>query len=111
MWDFYNLSALKEILLNLEAAIDSYDVPSDKGITKPGRYVGVWYHCILYCYCLLLLPQHLKWVSTKPSPMHLNTPSQVLHTLYSHILIYMNAMLPTLISYCIQRNITLHYVH
>lgn len=30
------LSYLKEILLNLEAAIDSYNVPSDKGITKPG---------------------------------------------------------------------------
>ena len=27
-----------EILLDLEAAIDSYDVP-DKGITKPGRCV------------------------------------------------------------------------
>lgn len=37
---FLNLfSALTEILLDLEAAIDSYDVPSDKGITKPGMYV------------------------------------------------------------------------
>ena len=31
--------------------------------------------------------------------MYLNAPSQVLDTLYSHILIYMNAMLPKLISY------------
>uniref|UniRef100_A0A3Q3K5R3 Regulator of telomere elongation helicase 1 n=1 Tax=Monopterus albus TaxID=43700 RepID=A0A3Q3K5R3_MONAL len=28
-----------KILLDLEAAIDSYEVPSDKGVTKPGRYV------------------------------------------------------------------------
>ena len=28
-----------EILLDLEAAIDSYEVPGDKGITKPGMYV------------------------------------------------------------------------
>lgn len=34
--------------------------------------------------------------------MYLNAPSQVLDTLYSYILIYMNAMLPKLISYCIK---------
>uniref|UniRef100_A0A671VTF0 Regulator of telomere elongation helicase 1 n=1 Tax=Sparus aurata TaxID=8175 RepID=A0A671VTF0_SPAAU len=32
-------SGQNEILLNLEAAIDSYDVPSDKGITKPGSFI------------------------------------------------------------------------
>uniref|UniRef100_A0A671VP82 Regulator of telomere elongation helicase 1 n=1 Tax=Sparus aurata TaxID=8175 RepID=A0A671VP82_SPAAU len=44
-------SGQNEILLNLEAAIDSYDVPSDKGITKPGRYVRVW--CSMYSVLLL----------------------------------------------------------
>lgn len=28
-----------EILLDLESAIDYYDVPSEGGITKPGMYV------------------------------------------------------------------------
>uniref|UniRef100_A0A3Q1JAH5 Regulator of telomere elongation helicase 1 n=1 Tax=Anabas testudineus TaxID=64144 RepID=A0A3Q1JAH5_ANATE len=32
-------SVLTEILLDLEAAIDSYDVPADKGITKPGIFI------------------------------------------------------------------------
>uniref|UniRef100_A0A3B4ESJ1 Regulator of telomere elongation helicase 1 n=1 Tax=Pundamilia nyererei TaxID=303518 RepID=A0A3B4ESJ1_9CICH len=31
--------AYTHILLDLEAAIDSYDVPSDKGITKPGIFI------------------------------------------------------------------------
>lgn len=33
------LSVSTEILLDLEAVIDSYDVLADKGITKPGMYV------------------------------------------------------------------------
>lgn len=35
------LSVLTEILLDLEAAIDSFDDPSDRGITKPGMWVEV----------------------------------------------------------------------
>ncbi|XP_072224081.1 regulator of telomere elongation helicase 1 [Leuresthes tenuis] len=34
-----NVAKIKQILLDLEAAIDSYDVPSDKGITKPGIFI------------------------------------------------------------------------
>uniref|UniRef100_A0A3Q0RHP5 Regulator of telomere elongation helicase 1 n=1 Tax=Amphilophus citrinellus TaxID=61819 RepID=A0A3Q0RHP5_AMPCI len=34
-----SVSSSKKILLDLEAAIDSYDVPSDKGITKPGIFI------------------------------------------------------------------------
>ncbi|KAM8754557.1 regulator of telomere elongation helicase 1 isoform 1-T1 [Acanthopagrus schlegelii] len=34
-----DIAKIKQILLNLEAAIDSYDVPSDKGITKPGSFI------------------------------------------------------------------------
>lgn len=34
--DTFSTYLLTEILLDLEAAIDSYDVQSDKGITKPG---------------------------------------------------------------------------
>ncbi|XP_061591579.1 regulator of telomere elongation helicase 1 isoform X2 [Cololabis saira] len=30
---------IKQILLDLEAAIDSYEVPSDKGVTKPGIFI------------------------------------------------------------------------
>uniref|UniRef100_A0A8D2ZMX8 Regulator of telomere elongation helicase 1 n=1 Tax=Scophthalmus maximus TaxID=52904 RepID=A0A8D2ZMX8_SCOMX len=37
--DFNVESLNSEILLDLEAAIDSYDVPSDKGITKPGIFI------------------------------------------------------------------------
>ncbi|XP_028265635.1 regulator of telomere elongation helicase 1 isoform X2 [Parambassis ranga] len=33
------IAKIKQILLNLEAAIDSYNVPSDKGITKPGIFI------------------------------------------------------------------------
>ncbi|KAM6924811.1 regulator of telomere elongation helicase 1 [Xenentodon cancila] len=33
------LAKIKQILLDLEAAIDSYEVPSDKGITKPGIFI------------------------------------------------------------------------
>ncbi|TKS77856.1 Regulator of telomere elongation helicase 1 [Collichthys lucidus] len=33
------IAKIKQILLDLEAAIDSYDVPSDKGITKPGIFI------------------------------------------------------------------------
>uniref|UniRef100_A0A665WFB9 Regulator of telomere elongation helicase 1 n=1 Tax=Echeneis naucrates TaxID=173247 RepID=A0A665WFB9_ECHNA len=36
---FNSESLSSEILLDLEAAIDSYDVPSDKGITKPGIFI------------------------------------------------------------------------
>ncbi|KAM4562897.1 regulator of telomere elongation helicase 1 [Odontesthes bonariensis] len=34
-----SVAKIKQMLLNLEAAIDSYDVPSDKGITKPGIFI------------------------------------------------------------------------
>lgn len=37
------MSALTEILLDLEAVINSYDVSSDRGMTKPGMYVSVLY--------------------------------------------------------------------
>ncbi|XP_049920560.1 regulator of telomere elongation helicase 1 isoform X3 [Epinephelus moara] len=33
------IAKIKQILLDLEAAIDSYDVPSEKGITKPGIFI------------------------------------------------------------------------
>ncbi|XP_044206767.1 regulator of telomere elongation helicase 1 isoform X2 [Thunnus albacares] len=33
------IAKIKQILLDLEAAIDSYEVPSDKGITKPGIFI------------------------------------------------------------------------
>ncbi|XP_068180728.1 regulator of telomere elongation helicase 1 isoform X2 [Antennarius striatus] len=33
------IAKIKQILLDLEAAIDSYDVPNDKGITKPGIFI------------------------------------------------------------------------
>ncbi|XP_028309281.1 regulator of telomere elongation helicase 1 [Gouania willdenowi] len=34
-----SIAKVKRILLNLEAAIDSYEVRSDKGITKPGMFI------------------------------------------------------------------------
>ncbi|AWP09173.1 putative regulator of telomere elongation helicase 1 [Scophthalmus maximus] len=37
--DITTIAKIKQILLDLEAAIDSYDVPSDKGITKPGIFI------------------------------------------------------------------------
>ncbi|KAG9331200.1 hypothetical protein JZ751_019914 [Albula glossodonta] len=37
--DITTIAKLKQILLDLEAAIDSFDVPSDKGITKPGSFI------------------------------------------------------------------------
>ncbi|CAB1417634.1 unnamed protein product [Pleuronectes platessa] len=37
--DLATVAKIKQILLDLEAAIDSYDVPSDKGITKPGIFI------------------------------------------------------------------------
>ncbi|XP_042265634.1 regulator of telomere elongation helicase 1 isoform X2 [Thunnus maccoyii] len=33
------IAKIKQILLDLEAAIDSYELPSDKGITKPGIFI------------------------------------------------------------------------
>nr|XP_023846720.1 regulator of telomere elongation helicase 1 isoform X3 [Salvelinus alpinus] len=36
--DITTIAKIKQILLDLEAAIDSYDVP-DKGITKPGSFI------------------------------------------------------------------------
>ncbi|XP_076596702.1 regulator of telomere elongation helicase 1 isoform X1 [Chaetodon auriga] len=33
------IAKIKQILLDLEAAIDSYDVPNDRGITKPGIFI------------------------------------------------------------------------
>ncbi|KAM9856085.1 regulator of telomere elongation helicase 1 [Aulostomus maculatus] len=33
------IAKVKQMLLDLEAAIDSYEVPSDKGITKPGIFI------------------------------------------------------------------------
>ncbi|KAA8591225.1 hypothetical protein FQN60_002168 [Etheostoma spectabile] len=33
------IAKIKQILLNLEAAVDSYEVPSEKGITKPGIFI------------------------------------------------------------------------
>ncbi|XP_069544659.1 regulator of telomere elongation helicase 1 [Brachyistius frenatus] len=37
--DITTIAKIKQILLGLEAAIDSYEVPSDKGITKPGIFI------------------------------------------------------------------------
>uniref|UniRef100_A0A669D8B5 Regulator of telomere elongation helicase 1 n=1 Tax=Oreochromis niloticus TaxID=8128 RepID=A0A669D8B5_ORENI len=37
--DLSTIAKIKQILLDLEAAIDSYEVPSDKGITKPGIFI------------------------------------------------------------------------
>ncbi|KAM9342686.1 regulator of telomere elongation helicase 1 isoform 2-T2 [Pholidichthys leucotaenia] len=37
--DLKTIAKVKQILLDLEAAIDSYDVPSDRGITKPGIFI------------------------------------------------------------------------
>ncbi|XP_041656310.1 regulator of telomere elongation helicase 1 [Cheilinus undulatus] len=37
--DIQSVAKIKQILLDLEAAIDSYDVPGDKGITKPGIFI------------------------------------------------------------------------
>uniref|UniRef100_A0A8P4GCH8 Regulator of telomere elongation helicase 1 n=1 Tax=Dicentrarchus labrax TaxID=13489 RepID=A0A8P4GCH8_DICLA len=37
--DIATIARIKQILLDLEAAIDSYDVPSDKGVTKPGIFI------------------------------------------------------------------------
>ncbi|XP_035513302.1 regulator of telomere elongation helicase 1 [Morone saxatilis] len=37
--DIATIARIKQILLDLEAVIDSYDVPSDKGITKPGIFI------------------------------------------------------------------------
>ncbi|KAM4736852.1 regulator of telomere elongation helicase 1 [Anableps anableps] len=37
--DINTIAKIKQILLDLEAAIDSYEVPSDKGITKPGIFI------------------------------------------------------------------------
>ncbi|XP_068453212.1 regulator of telomere elongation helicase 1 isoform X2 [Clinocottus analis] len=33
------IAKVKQILLDLEAVVDSYDVPSEKGITKPGIFI------------------------------------------------------------------------
>ncbi|XP_020485971.1 regulator of telomere elongation helicase 1 isoform X2 [Labrus bergylta] len=37
--DIQSVAKIKQILLDLEAAIDSYDVPGDRGITKPGIFI------------------------------------------------------------------------
>ncbi|KAJ8016436.1 hypothetical protein DPEC_G00007190 [Dallia pectoralis] len=37
--DITTIAKIKQILLDLEATIDSYDVPGDKGITKPGSFI------------------------------------------------------------------------
>ncbi|XP_023267259.1 regulator of telomere elongation helicase 1 isoform X2 [Seriola lalandi dorsalis] len=37
--DIATIAKVKQILLDLEAAIDSYEVPGDKGITKPGIFI------------------------------------------------------------------------
>nr|XP_046251810.1 regulator of telomere elongation helicase 1 [Scatophagus argus] len=37
--DIATIAKIKQILLDLETAIDSYDVTSDKGITKPGIFI------------------------------------------------------------------------
>ncbi|KAM3617416.1 uncharacterized protein V6R79_005854 [Siganus canaliculatus] len=37
--DISDIAKIKQILLDLEAAIDSYDVQGDKGITKPGIFI------------------------------------------------------------------------
>uniref|UniRef100_A0A674NQG1 Regulator of telomere elongation helicase 1 n=1 Tax=Takifugu rubripes TaxID=31033 RepID=A0A674NQG1_TAKRU len=46
-FDFASFVFWTEILLDLEAAIDSYDVPSERGITKPGMYVN--HKCFPVC--------------------------------------------------------------
>ncbi|XP_010874078.1 regulator of telomere elongation helicase 1 isoform X2 [Esox lucius] len=37
--DITTIAKIKQILLDLEMAIDSYEVPGDKGITKPGSFI------------------------------------------------------------------------
>ncbi|XP_055022013.1 regulator of telomere elongation helicase 1 isoform X7 [Boleophthalmus pectinirostris] len=37
--DITTIAKVKQILLDLEAAIDSYEVPSGKGVTKPGIFI------------------------------------------------------------------------
>lgn len=37
--DVTSIAKIKQLLLDLEATIDSFDVPSDKGITKPGIFI------------------------------------------------------------------------
>ncbi|XP_078480324.1 regulator of telomere elongation helicase 1 [Lampetra planeri] len=37
--DIANVAKIKQILLDLEAAIDSFDVPADRGVTKPGSFI------------------------------------------------------------------------
>ncbi|XP_059189945.1 regulator of telomere elongation helicase 1 [Centropristis striata] len=37
--DITAVAKIKQILLDLESAIDAYDVPSEKGITKPGIFI------------------------------------------------------------------------
>ncbi|XP_034551917.1 regulator of telomere elongation helicase 1 isoform X2 [Notolabrus celidotus] len=37
--DITAVAKIKQILIDLEAAIDSYDVPGDKGITRPGMFI------------------------------------------------------------------------
>ncbi|KAM8830526.1 regulator of telomere elongation helicase 1 isoform 2-T2 [Synchiropus picturatus] len=37
--DISMVAKIKQILLDLEAAIDSFDVPNDKGFTKPGIFI------------------------------------------------------------------------
>ncbi|XP_074538180.1 regulator of telomere elongation helicase 1 [Halichoeres trimaculatus] len=37
--DITSVAKIKQILIDLEAAIDSYEVPGDKGITKPGVFI------------------------------------------------------------------------
>ncbi|KAM9785914.1 regulator of telomere elongation helicase 1 [Neosynchiropus ocellatus] len=37
--DITMVAKIKQILLDLEAAIDSFDIPNDKGITKPGIFI------------------------------------------------------------------------
>ncbi|KAJ0036143.1 hypothetical protein NQD34_004820 [Periophthalmus magnuspinnatus] len=37
--DITTIAKIKQILLDLEAAIDSYEIPSGKGVTKPGIFI------------------------------------------------------------------------
>ncbi|XP_038577509.1 regulator of telomere elongation helicase 1 isoform X2 [Micropterus salmoides] len=37
--DVETIAKIKRILLDLEAAIDSYELPSDRGVTKPGMFI------------------------------------------------------------------------
>ncbi|KAJ8390129.1 hypothetical protein AAFF_G00110030 [Aldrovandia affinis] len=37
--DITTIAKIKQILLDLEAAIDSFEMPNDKGITKPGSFI------------------------------------------------------------------------